>query len=92
MEYLGLILKEGRLSMDPTKLNGIRDWPIPKMVKDVRSFPGFGNFYRKFIRGFADLAQPLNELLKKDVKFKWTPEHQTTFDVLKKNDSQKNLS
>jgi len=44
MEYLGLILKEGKLSMDPTKLNGIRDWPIPKTVKDVRSFLGFGNF------------------------------------------------
>jgi hypothetical protein len=84
MEYLGLIIKEGKLSMDPTKLSGIRDWPVPKSVKDVRSFLGFGNFYRKFIRGFADLARPLNELLKKDTKFEWTQEHQETFDLLKK--------
>jgi hypothetical protein len=84
IEYLSLIIKEGKLTMDPTKINGIRDWPVPRSVKDVRSFLGFGNFYRKFIRGFADLAQPLNELLKKDIKFEWTPEHQTTFDTLKK--------
>jgi hypothetical protein len=84
MEYLGLIVEEGKLSMDPTKLSGIRDWPIPKTVKDVRSFLGFGNFYRKFIRGFADLARPLNELLKKNIKFEWKEEHQTTFDTLKK--------
>jgi hypothetical protein len=84
MEYLGLIVEEGRLRMDPTKLSGISDWPTPKTVKDVRSFLGFGNFYRKFIRGFADLARPLNELLKKNIKFEWTDEHQTTFDTLKK--------
>ena len=49
VEYLGLIVEEGRLRMDPTKLSGINDWPIPKTVKDVRSFLGFGNFYCKFI-------------------------------------------
>ena len=49
MEYLGLIVEEGQLRMDLTKLSGISNWPTPKMVKDVRSFLGFGNFYRKFI-------------------------------------------
>ena len=42
---LGLIIKEGQLSMDPVKLKGISDWPVPTTVKQVRAFLGFGNFY-----------------------------------------------
>jgi Reverse transcriptase (RNA-dependent DNA polymerase) len=46
MKYLRLIIQEGKLSMDPVKLSGIRDWPTPNMVKQVRGFLGFANFYR----------------------------------------------
>ena len=49
MEYLGLIIKEGQLLMDPVKLKGISNWPVPTTVKQVRAFLGFGNFYRRFI-------------------------------------------
>ena len=56
IEYLGLIIEEGKMIMDPTKLNGICDWPIPKSVKQVRSFLGFGNFYWCFIWKFSKLA------------------------------------
>ena len=45
IKYLGLIIEEGKMMMDPTKLNGIRNWPIPKSIKQVCSFLGFGNFY-----------------------------------------------
>src|SRR5271169_4930219 len=79
-----MIIEEGKISMDPTKLRGIRDWPIPTTVKQVRAFLGFGNFYRRFIKKFPDLARPLNNLLKKDVKFEWTEETQTAFDTLKR--------
>ena len=84
IEYLGMIIEEGRISMDPIKLGGIRDWPIPTMVKQVRSFLGFGNFYRKFISHYSNLARPLNDLTKKDWKFEWTPECQNAFDTLKR--------
>jgi hypothetical protein len=53
IDYLGLILEKGVTCMDPVKISGIKDWPTPKMVKDVRSFLGFCKFYRPFIRGFA---------------------------------------
>ena len=56
IEYLGMIIEEGRISMDPVKLGGIRGWPTPTMVKQVRSFLGFGNFYREFISYYSDLA------------------------------------
>ena len=56
IEYLGMIIEEGRISIDPVKLRGIRDWPTPTTVKQVRSFLGFGNFYRKLISHYSDLA------------------------------------
>jgi hypothetical protein len=70
--------------MDPTKLSRLQDWPVPRTVKQVRSFLGFGNFYRKFIKGYSDLAKPLNQLLLKNVLFRWIPETQAAFDLLKK--------
>jgi hypothetical protein len=45
IEYLGMIIKEGRISMDAVKLGGIRDWPVPTTLKQTQSFLGFGNFY-----------------------------------------------
>jgi hypothetical protein len=62
IDYLGVILEKGVTCMDPVKILGIKDWPTPKTVKDVRSFLGFCNFYRPFIRGFVTVACPLNEL------------------------------
>src|ERR1700678_763256 len=84
IEYLGLVVEEGKLTMDPTKLKRILEWPEPKTVKEVQSFLGFGNFYRRFIKGFSDLAHPLNDLLKKDRKFIWSEKCQSSFDLLKK--------
>jgi hypothetical protein len=71
MEYLRLIIQEGKLLMDPVKLSGIRDWPTPTSVKQVRGFIGFANFYRWFIKKFSKLVLPLNSLLRKDTKFDW---------------------
>ena len=84
IDYLGMIVKEGEISMDPAKLKGIQDWPIPKTVKQVRSFLGFGNFYRKFIRNYSDIAKPMNDLLKKNQPFIWSRQAQKAFDTLKK--------
>ena len=83
IEWLGMVIEEGKITMDPGKLKGIQDWPAPTMVKQVRGFLGFGNFYRRFIRGFSEIARPLNELLKKDKKFEWTAECQRAFEDLK---------
>jgi hypothetical protein len=56
IDYLGVIIEKGMTHMDPVKIAGIKNWPTPNKVKDVRSFLGFCNFYRPFIRGFAHLA------------------------------------
>jgi len=83
VEFLGLSMKPDQLTMDPTKLASIREWPALTMVKGVRSFLGFGNFYRQFIGHFAKLARPLNELTWKNKTFEWTAECQQSFKVLK---------
>ncbi|GLB38887.1 putative retrotransposable element tf2 155 kda protein type 1-like [Lyophyllum shimeji] len=83
IEYLGMIVSHDHIAMDPTKVAGIKDWPTPTNVKGVRSFLGFGNFYRKFISHYSDLARPLNELTKKDRTWDWTTECQEAFDKLK---------
>ena len=88
IEYLGIIISYNSTAMDPVKLKGIKDWPTPMTVKQVQSFLGFGNYYRGFIWKFAHLAQPLNNLLKKDIKFKWNQECQIAFDILKQKFSE----
>ena len=70
--------------MDPVKVKGVRDWPTPKTVKDVRSWHGFCNFYRPFIRNFATTMLPLNALTKKDADWKWGREEQDAFEEMKK--------
>ena len=83
IHYLGVILEKGVTSMDPVKIAAITDWPMPNKVKDVRSFLGFCNFYRAFIRGFTSIAKPLNALTRKGVDWVWTSEHQQAFEDLK---------
>ncbi|KAF8643076.1 hypothetical protein AX14_009643 [Amanita brunnescens Koide BX004] len=56
VKYLGCVISHDTIKMDPIKLSGIRDWPPLTTVKQTRSFLGFGNFYRKFISGFAHIA------------------------------------
>ena len=59
VEYLGMIVKPGSLAMDPVKVAGIANWPVPSTVRDVQSFLGFANFYRCFIPHYSDTACPL---------------------------------
>jgi hypothetical protein len=70
--------------MDPVKLSGIRDWPTPTSVKQVRGFIGFANFYRRFIRKFSELVLSINNLLQKDTKFDWNDQCQEAFETLKR--------
>jgi len=84
VKYLGFIVKPNEISMDPTKLTGIKDWIPLKTVKGIRSFVGFGNFYRKFISNYVEITKPLNKLTKKTKIFEWSQECQTASENLKK--------
>src|SRR6202046_3183198 len=82
IEYLSIIISEGQIRMDPAKVKGITDCPVPRTVKHVQAFLGFCNFYRRFIQDFSSIARPLFDLTKKDVPFLWTPAHDKAFQAL----------
>ena len=65
VEYLGLVLSEGWVEMDPIKIARVRDWPTPKNVTEVQSFVGFMNCYHRFIPEFSHVASSLHHLTKK---------------------------
>ncbi|CDO76040.1 hypothetical protein BN946_scf184891.g3 [Trametes cinnabarina] len=83
VEFLGAIVRPGEIAMDPVKLEGLKEWQTPTTVKQVQSFLGFANFYRRFIRGYADIAKPLNNLTQKDTPWEWTKECNDAFTTLK---------
>jgi hypothetical protein len=79
VEHLGVIIGDGKIRMDPVKVARVREWAMPKTVKDVQSFLGFLNFYRWFIDGFGDHAKPLTRLTWKDTRWRWGMEENTAF-------------
>ena len=83
VEYLGLVVRNGEVLMDPTKLKVVEQWEPSKSVKAIRSFIGFCNFYQKFIPNFSALARPLLDLTKKGVSFYWGKEQDDAFIKLK---------
>ena len=81
--YLGYkITKEGQYPED-TKIEAVKNFPVPKCVKDVKSFVAFCGYYRKFIKGFSTIAKPLTLLTKQDVPFQWKEEEQKAFETLR---------
>ncbi|KAL5731844.1 hypothetical protein ACHQM5_004534 [Ranunculus cassubicifolius] len=81
LEYLGHTISVRGVSADPVKIDAIRQWPTPKTVKALRGFLGLTGYYRRFIKNYGMLAQPLTRLLKKD-QFCWTPATTQAFQLL----------
>jgi len=59
---LEVIVGKGQIKMEQEKIKAVKEWKTPGKVKDVKSFLGFANFYRRFIQNFSHIAKPLNEL------------------------------
>jgi RNase H-like domain found in reverse transcriptase len=84
IDYLGIVISNGAISIDPTKHDGLATWPEQlTTVKQVRSTLGVFRYQQPFIRGFANIAKPLTELTKKDTPFVWTPRCTTAIQRLK---------
>lgn len=81
--YLGHILSKSGIQVNPEKISAVSTFPVPKNVKQIRSFLGLCNYYRKFVQDYAKISVPLTQLTHKNSKFTWTPECQTAFDTLK---------
>lgn len=83
VKFLGLIIGNGEVRMDPVKVEAIRNWPAPSNLREVRSFMQFCNFYRNFIPNFAHVTKPFNRLTEKGVQFAWGAEQQKAFEDLR---------
>ena len=83
VEFLGVILENGTVTMDLIKVAGVANWKTPKNVRDIRKFLGFINFYQCFIPNHSKKAKPMNDLLKKGIPFEWKQEQEDTFQKLK---------
>ena len=81
--FLGHIVGRTGLVCDPEKLSAVRNWHAPDKVKAVRQFVGFVGYYRRFVKDFAELAEPLVALTQKGAPFVWTDRQQTAFEALK---------
>jgi hypothetical protein len=82
--FLGLIISEGGISIDPSKVKDVLSWNTPQNILDIRSFLGLAGYYRRFIKGFSKISKPMPELLEKSKTFEWTPRHEASFQELKK--------
>jgi len=71
------------IKIEEEKVKGVLEWPIPKCIKDVQKFLGLANYYHRFIEGFASVARPLHNMVKKDKKWDWTERQEKAFKELK---------
>ena len=83
VEFLGYVISTHGITMVTRKVKTVQEWVVPTQVPDVQSFLRFANFYRRFIKGFSVIAQPLIALTRKDATFEWKTIAQKAFDLLK---------
>ncbi|XP_016205988.1 uncharacterized protein LOC107646310 [Arachis ipaensis] len=79
VKFLGHVVSKQGIAVDPAKVEAVMNWERPTSVTKIRSFLGLVGYYRRFIKGFSQLALPLTKLTRKDVSFVWTPECEESF-------------
>jgi hypothetical protein len=82
--FLGHVISVGGVSVDPGKVRDVLNWMPPTNVLEIQSFLGLAGYYRRFIKDFSKIANPMMKLLKKNNAFEWIEECQTSFEELKK--------
>jgi hypothetical protein len=83
IQYLNVIISHNKVEMDPVKIAGVADWPMPSNTKEVQSFISFVNFYQHFMPGFSHHARAVFDLTMKDVRFIWGLPQEDSFMKLK---------
>ena len=72
ISFLGHIISNGGVAVDPKKVRDVLSWNPPQDVSDIESFLGMAGYYRRFIEGFFKIAKPMTAVLEKNAKFVWS--------------------
>ena len=83
VSFLGHVISDGGIAVDPSKVQDVLNWNPPKNVSEIRSFLGLAGYYRRFIEGCSKIVKPLTSLLEKGKEFKWDAACQSCFEELK---------
>ena len=83
--FLGNMVSQDGIAPDPTKVEAVVHWPVPKTLTKVRAFVGLASYYRRFIKSFVQVARPLHELTRKNHVIRWGEEQQEAFETLKRS-------
>ena len=83
LPFLEHVINDEEISPDPSTVQKIIDFPQPRTVKGLRSFLGLAGYYRKFVKGFSQIAAPLFKLLRNNITFIWTIDQENAFKRLK---------
>ena len=84
VQYLGHVITAQGTKPNRDRVIAVQDYPVPTSVREVRQFVGLVSYYRRFVRGFAKIAEPLHALTCQDAIFKWTSSCQDAFDALRR--------
>jgi len=82
--FLGVVIGPEGIKMEQEKVKGVLEWLTPKCVKKIQKFLELANYYHQFIEGFATVARPLHDMIKKDKRWEWTEKQEKAFKELKK--------
>ncbi|CAI5480201.1 unnamed protein product [Closterium sp. Yama58-4] len=80
VEFLGHAVSASGVRTDPKKIAAVQDWVAPTSVKELQSFLVLANYYRRFVQGYASIASPLTDLLRKGVEYVWGPAQRQAFE------------
>lgn len=83
LKYLGYVIDRFGLRTDPSKVEVIMNFPVPRDAKELKRYLGLCGWYRRFINNFSQVARPLTRLTSKKVKYEWSPEANEAFNTLK---------
>jgi len=84
LRYLGHIVGNNEIRVDPAKIEAVVNWPVPKNVSQLRSFNGLTCYFRKHVKAYAQMIAPLTHLTRTDVPWNWGADCQQAFDEIKR--------
>ncbi|CAI7908869.1 unnamed protein product [Closterium sp. NIES-53] len=85
VEFLGHVVSASDIRTNPKKIAAVQDWIASASVKDFQSFLGFATYCHRFVQGYASIASPLTDLLRKGVEYVWDPAQQQAFEQMKQS-------